>query len=288
MLGWDFYYSLTRQYVTAFGNIFNEIYVNRVDVNNQTVQSFEVPIAYGPKEKWLYYIQQQPESTNVATILPRMSFEIISLVPDLTRKLTPTTKASTVVSDKNKLARSFVPVPMTMAFELNIMSKNADDAMQIVEQIIPFFNNDFDWTMELVPGLGKKFDVRLNLTSFTPQDTWTEDFNTRRVMIWKLSFEMKVWFFGPLERQGVIKRIQIDFHAVPGSGTITAEEVQNTARTDRIVFKPGLTANGTPTTSANNSIPYRQIQATDDYGFIEEHYTFSDGKRYDPISGEDV
>lgn len=246
-----------------------------------------VPITYGPKQKWLYIVDQNPDDRKVGILLPRMSFEMINMTMDPTRKLNPIHKNLRVSDDKNKLWNQFVPVPYTVSWELAIMSKNTDDACQIVEQILPFFNDDFNFTMDLIPEIGKKYDIRINLISTNLNDAWDGAFDQRRVMIWTLNFEMKCWFFGPVQKTGVIKRIQVDLHAVPGSGKVEGDDLL-TPVNSRIVITPGLTANGTPTTNSSNSIPYRNINADDDYGFCEDLFSYSDGRRYNPVTGEDV
>lgn len=288
MLNRVFYHSTIRKYIIFFGNIFNDIVVRRLDASKNEITQFTVPISYSPKMKWIYLLARHPSDQQVAVQIPRLGFEITSISYDSTRKVNPTHTLVNVTDDKDKMLTQFVPMPYKLGIELYCITKYADDAAQITEQIIPFFVPDFNATLNLIPEMEKPFDIRLTLTGMNFQDTYEDTFQTRRGLIWTYQFEMDVWFFGPVQKQGVIKRVQADLYAVPGQGKLTAEEMAQAGRNVRIVVKPGLTADGKPTSNAALSIPHTQIDADDDYGFIQETYFFEDGRRYSPKLNEDI
>lgn len=291
MLGSNlFYHSTTRKYVIMFGNLFNDIVIRRFDANNNTIQQIPVPINYSPKQKWFNLLAKHPadpEQGSVANQLPRLGFEITGISRDTKRKINGINKLVDVVDDRNKLISQFAPIPYKIQFELYSLSKNMDDALQITEQILPYFNPDFTSTLNLIPGLQYKYDVRLNMGDPTFQDVFDNDFKERRAIIWTFPFEADGWFYGPVQTQGVIKRVQVDIAALPGTGAIKVEEASKASRNVRIVVTPGLTADGQPTTNPALTIPYKDIDKDDDYGFIEQISTYFDGKHYNPVKGID-
>lgn len=292
MLGNIFDHATSRKYVIMFGNLFNDIYINRYNPNGSTFQQIQVPIRYGPKQKWYALLHRHPsDSPMIAAQVPRIGFEITNITRDRDRKINPVHKIISVVDsdDKNKVYSQFSPIPYKVNFELWVMAKNVNDMFQITEQIIPFFNPDMSQTLNLIPQLDYKYDIRINMDDgINIQDIYDGEFKERRILVHTFSFEIDAWYFGPVTKNGVIKRVQADLHVLPGQGTVTATEIYNSGRDVRIVVKPGLTTSGTPTNTADNSIPYQQIDADDDYGFITEIYDLYDDKKYSPILGIDI
>ena len=161
MLGNYFYHEIIRKTVIAFGTLFNDIYVRHDDQAGNVISELKVPIAYGPRQKFLARIQQQPELNKATQItLPRMSFEITNISYDASRKagITQTFKAPDNTDD-NKLKKVFMPVPYNLGFELNILCKLQDDGLQILEQILPFFQPGFTLSIDLVKSIGEKRDI---------------------------------------------------------------------------------------------------------------------------------
>jgi hypothetical protein len=273
-----------------FGNMFNDIVVRRLNANNVSLQAVSVPLAYGPKEKFLVRITQDPNlDQQVAIQLPRMGFEMTTLAYDGTRRLVGSTRNVKVADDKNKLDFTYVPVPYDMNFSLYAYVRNADDGAQIMEQIVPYFGPEWTNQVHLIPQMSLTQDIPTILNSVSIEDTYEGDFNNRRAIIYTFDFTVKGYFYGPVRNQGIIKRSQIDFGIVTGntSNRITTEDIARTGRSSRIVVQPGLLANGSPTTNSAASIPYTQIQATDDYGFCSNTFFFVDGRKYNPRTNSD-
>jgi hypothetical protein len=273
-----------------FGNMFNDIVVRRLDTTGVSLQSVAVPLAYGPKEKFLVRITQDPNlDQQVAIQLPRMGFEMTTLAYDGQRRLAGTSRNVKVVDDKNKLDFTYMPVPYDLNFNLYAYVRNADDGAQIMEQIVPYFGPEWTNQVRLIPEMNLIQDVPTILNTVSIEDTYEGDFDTRRALIYTFDFTVKAYFYGPVRRQGIIKRSQIDFGIVTGNtaNRITTEDIARTGRSSRIVVQPGLLANGSPTTNSAASIPYTQIEATDDYGFCSNTFFFTDGKKYNPVTGSD-
>ena len=290
MFGSQFYHQSIRKYVIMFGNMFNDIVVRRLDTTGVSLQSVAVPLAYGPKEKFLVRITQDPNlDQQVAIQLPRMGFEMTTLAYDGQRRLAGTSRNVKVVDDKNKLDFTYMPVPYDLNFNLYAYVRNADDGAQIMEQIVPYFGPEWTNQVRLIPEMNLIQDVPTILNTVSIEDTYEGDFDTRRALIYTFDFTVKAYFYGPVRRQGIIKRSQIDFGVVAGNtaNRITLDDISRTGRSSRIVVQPGLLANGSPTTNSAASIPYTQIEATDDYGFCSNTFFFLDGKKYNPATGSD-
>lgn len=211
MLGTYFYHQIIRKTVVSFGTIFNQIHIKHKSDDGVTVSEMRVPLAYGPRQKFLARIEEQSNLNKPTQItLPRMSFEMNSLQYDVSRKagITQTFKAS----DGSNLKKVYLPVPYNIGFELNILTKLNDDALQIVEQILPFFQPSFTLTIDLIDSIGEKRDVPVVLESINFQDDYEGDFSTRRSLIYTLQFTAKTYLFGPISdtTDGLIKKVIVD------------------------------------------------------------------------------
>ncbi len=261
----SFYHGTIRKYVTLFGTLFNEIYINR-DMPDGTISTLKVPLSYGPKEKALARLDANPNLTNsIAITLPRMGFEITSMSYDGTRKLQTIQK--NVKYGDGTAKRQYVPVPYNISFTLYIMVKNAEDGTKIIEQILPYFTPDWTPTVNLIPELDLKYDIPIVLLSALPQDTYEGDYSQRRVLTWSLDFLLKGYLFGPVKESGLITLADVNFFDVT-TFDIIDNAVEVAERSSSITVKPGLTANGQPTSNAELSIDRSAISATDNYGYI--------------------
>ncbi len=265
MLGQQFYHETIRKIVVAFGTMFNNIQLVRKDNDGNIVQSMKVPLAYGPRQKFLVRLREDPDLTKqVAITLPRLGFEIRNLSYDSTRKLNRVQKFRKTKSSKsNALDVQFMPVPYNLEFELYILSKNSDDALQIVEQILPYFQPDYTLTVNDMTDMGIKRDVPIVLNSITYEDDYEGDFATRRSIIYSMSFTSKFYLYGPVTSSGVIKTVQVDQY--------TDMPDKSPVREQRYVVTPK------PTTA----------DADDDFGFNETTSFFEDAKEFNPKTGKD-
>ena len=212
MLGTYYYHEILRKTVIAFGTLFNDIHVRHKDASGTGISDMKIALAYGPVQKFLARLDQQANLNKATTMsLPRMSFEMNNVTYDATRKagITQTYKAS----DGTNLRKVFMPVPYNIGFELNIMTKLNDDALQIVEQILPYFQPSFNLTVDLVSAIGEKRDISVVLDSISFEDDYEGDYSTRRALIYTLNFTAKTYLFGPVAEspEGLIKKVQVDY-----------------------------------------------------------------------------
>jgi hypothetical protein len=212
-----FYNEILRKTVVAFGSLFNNISIKHTNNSGEVTSIIKVPLAYGPTQKFLARLQQSPDlSKPVQITLPRMSFEFTGLTYDSTRKSTTTqTFTSKSAEDGTEIRKTYLPVPYNMQFELSIMAKLNDDALQIVEQILPYFQPAYTMTVEMVDSINEKRDIPVVLENITMQDDYEGDFSTRRVLIYTLRFTAKTYLFGPTASasKDIIKKTSIGFIA---------------------------------------------------------------------------
>jgi hypothetical protein len=266
MFGTRFYNQSFRKLIIAFGQVFNNIVIQRTNSTGGVTARIKVPLAYAPKEKFLVRLDQQAnlESREFATSLPRMGFEITGLAYDSTRKLTRVQKYSKVKSgeDGKKMNYNYSPVPYNISMNLYVFTATAEDGLQIIEQILPFFQPDYTVTVNVVPDLGIKRDIPIVLGNIGYEDTYDGSFTQRRAVIYTLSFTAKTYLFGPMNNQSVIKETQADIY----SDTDTTSK-----REERIVVVPDPTS----------------ADADDDFGFTTTISFFDDSKKYNSSTDSD-
>ena len=215
MFGNYFYNETIRKTVIAFGTLFNNISIKHKE-GATTISTIKVPIAYGPIQKFLARAEQQPNfDKNAAITLPRLSFEIVSYKYDPARKASPVTKFCLVPdSDAKKIKRVYMPVPYDIGFRLSFATKLQDDALQILEQILPFFQPAYNVSMTMIEGHDEKKDIPFTLNNIQFRDEYEGDFTTRRAIVYELDFTAKTYFYNEIPTDasgGLIKRVQIDY-----------------------------------------------------------------------------
>ena len=286
MFGHDFQHNHLRKYVIVFGTLFNDLIVQRKDSAGNIIQNIKVPLAYGPREKALARLEQDPNlDRKVAITLPRMTFEMLSYSYAPERKLNKIHRNVAALSDdKKKLYAAYSPVPYDIGFELNLMTKSAEDSTRLVEQILPFFTPEWSVTMNLIPDMGWKQDIPIVLNSVSSSDTYEGDFETRRALIHTLNFTLKGYFWGPLRKTGIIKTTNVMTHvdtstvyanSHPANTVFANVNVTNSSSSgyyihSRTTTTPGLLANGSPTANASLSVGIDSIDEDDDYGYIHD------------------
>ena len=214
MLGTYFYHEIIRKTVIAFGTLFNNIEIkHKADDTNQTLSVIKVPIAYGPIQKFLARVEQQPNfERTVAITLPRLAFEIISYRYDPSRKASPITKFCGV--ENNKIKKVFMPVPYDIGFRLSFACKLQDDTLQILEQILPFFQPSYSVSVKLIDEINEVRDIPFTLNNISFRDEYEGAFDKRRYIQYDLDFTAKTYFYSELptdESGGIIKRVQVDY-----------------------------------------------------------------------------
>ena len=212
MFGDHFYHAQIRRMVSAFGTMFNNIEVHKEDASGNLLQKIKVPLSYGPRQKYLARIQERTslDDQKVGIKLPRMSFEITSLSYDSSIAIAKDNVIKVGTSDPTTVKTIRGPIPYRMSIQLSIITRNQDDALQIVEQILPFFQPDYTLTVNDIPSMGIKSDVPIVLQNVNMSDEYEGDFETRRAIIYTLDFETRVKFYSGIADRGVITTAAVD------------------------------------------------------------------------------
>ena len=267
MFGTHFYNEGLRKLTIAFGQLFNNIVIQNTSSTGAVTKRIRVPLAYAPKEKFIVRLEQQANlqsDREVAITLPRLGFEITGLTYDASRKINKMQKLRRVKTSEEgkKLNYNYAPVPYNINFSLYSFTATAENGLQIIEQILPFFQPEYTVTMNVVPELEIKRDIPIVLNNVSYEDTYNGEFTQRRAVIYTLAFTAKTYLYGPMTNQGVINTVQ---------SALGADTDPILSRDERIVIVPN------PTTA----------DADDDFGFTTTISSFTDGKRYNPVSDTD-
>jgi len=263
----QFYHETVRNIIVGFGTLFNDIHIVRKNNSGAIIQSMKVPLAYGPKKKWLARLDQDAGlDSKVAITLPRMGFEIQDLAYDPSRKLNRVQKfkkSKSSADASGKLDSQFMPVPYNLNIQLYAMAKQSDDALQMVEQILPYFQPDYTLTIKDMPEMGVARDIPIVLNSINYEDSYQGDYAERRAIMYTLDFTTKFYLYGPVTSSKVIKTVQVDQYTDLPDVSPTREQ--------------RYTATPNPTSA----------DADDDFGFNETTSYYQDAKNYDSESGTD-
>jgi hypothetical protein len=269
MFGHSWYFSTIRKYVVLMGTLINDIRITRTDKDGKLIDLIKVPLSYAPKEKMLTRIENDPNIDRpFGILLPRISFEMISMSYDGSRKLPTINRISSKDTDANKLKYQYNPVPYNIQFRAYVYVKNAEDGTKIIEQILPFFTPEWTSTVKLIPEMDVIMDIPIVLDSISIEDAYTPDFAQRRALIWNLDFTLKGYIYGPIKKSGIIKFANTTFYLPNVPDGQLSQAINNTDPSVRVTVQPGLTANGEPTSNASLSIPRNEIEISDDFGFI--------------------
>jgi hypothetical protein len=212
MFSGHYYHEHIKRAVAVFGTLFNNMSVVKKNGSGNVISTIKVPLAYGPRQKFLARIQDEKYLTDpkLAIRLPRMSFEIVSMTYDTNTKLQKGVTRTLASSDPTKKQTILNPVGYRMGLQLNIMTKNQDEALQLLEQILPYFQPEYTVTVKEVQN-NFKSDMPFVLQSVTMSDDYEGDFLSRRAIIYTLEFETRVRFYGPLSDKGIIRRVDATF-----------------------------------------------------------------------------
>jgi hypothetical protein len=261
MLGPHFYNEAIRKTVIAFGTLFNNIEIRKFDPDTgDVIESEKVPLAYGPKNKFLVQLEENTANKKVTITLPRMYFEMTGLEYDTSRKTSSINKIKAVINDNGQELRTqYVPVPYDMIFDVGILAKSQDDGLQILEQILPYFQPALNISVNFIPDMEESRDISCVLNSIDYIDDWTDDFMQRRSITWSLRFTVKSYIYGPYNKADVIRKARI---------IETIGDLNVNKRNSELSYTPKALEDKN-NDGVINSVDDALITADDDFGFNE-------------------
>ena len=279
MFGQHFYNKSIRNTVIAFGTIFNNINIKRLDSSGNPLQTVRVPLSYAPKEKFIARLDQNANLTgsdsSVAITLPRMSFDVNSYSYDGSRKLNKNQKRSVAKNasgDEKRVFTQFSPVPYDVGFELNVFTATSDDGLQIIEQILPYFQPDYTVTMIIDKDyMDTKRDIPFVLESVDYEDSYQGALTDRRRIIYTLKFTAKIYLYGPISSSAIIRQTSVDLYDNLAAGN-TSQGGTGPSRSERITVTPNPSG----------------ADKDDVYTYTETLEFFNDGLNYDTETGNDT
>ena len=289
-----FYHEILRKTIISFGTLFNGLNIKHTDSNDATTSVIKVPLAYGPTQKFLARLEQQADLNKPVQItLPRMSFEFIGMNYDPARKVTTTqTFISGATGDKSSQKKTYMPVPYNMSFELSIMTKLNDDALQITEKILPYFQHAYALSVDLVESIGEKRDIPVTLDSITMVDDYEGDYSTRRVLLYTLRFTAKTYLFGPVSSAAtdIIKKVSIGYIAADSSSADSRTGGRDL--TYKVLPRATKNYDGVVATNLTNDINLSAVRfgVNDGTKLVENNYIVIDNESIyvDKIDGNDI
>jgi hypothetical protein len=260
MLGYNFRNDTIKKYIAIFGSLFNDLQIERLDSTTGLWNQIKIPLAYGPRDKLIAEAHKVfgDATQEVALISPRVGFEMVAIQYATQRK--KNTYDEIKLSDTSYIYNT---VPYDITFEVTILAKTNTDGCRIVEQILPFFVPSINITMfpfEGYPLIARDIKVVLQ-GSPRSQDNYEGDPDVRRSVMWTMDFVLQGYLYGPAHVANIIKKIDINYKVL---------NVHPDSKIESESLLPGLTANGQPTTVVTNSIPYANINPTDNWGYIEQ------------------
>ncbi len=232
MLGTYYYHEIIRKTIIAFGTLFNTIDIKHKKQDGSAYSTTRIPIAYGPREKFLARLEQKPDlRSRVAITLPRLAFELTSIQYDNERKVSTMQTFKTLTSGTKKARKVYMPVPYNLGFRLNVMTEFNEDSLQIIEQILPVFQPSFNLTIDLVEAIGEKRDVPMVLENVTFDDNYESGMEEKRVITHTLEFNAKTYLFGnvPSAGTGLIKKVQVDKYTDTSNTKTASRELRYVA-----------------------------------------------------------
>ena len=285
-----FYHEILRKTIVAFGTLFNGISIQKINSQGAVTSIIEVPLAYSSTQKFLARLEQSPDLNKPVQItLPRMSFEFTGLFYDSQRKVTTTQFFVSKDSNNNELRRAYMPAPYNMEFELNVYTKTNDDMLQIVEQILPYFQPHYTLTVDLIDKIGEKKDVPIILNSLSMNDTYEGDFSIRRALIYTLKFTAKTYLFGPVSNEDVSKDIIKKVNIGLVSGELTSSPRRELTYSVEPVAIKSYTNNIVSTLTEDINISSSKIRVSDSSTIpVSSYITISNETLYVKSKAENI
>tara|TARA_Y100000996_G_scaffold87181_1_gene60906 strand:- start:2032 stop:3078 length:1047 start_codon:yes stop_codon:yes gene_type:complete len=258
MFGTWFYNETIKRAVSIFGTLFNNIDVKDVKTDGTVLNIRKVPISYGPRAKFLARLNNEPntnDGSRTAISLPRIAFELAGFEYDTARQNNKLIRNTKTTQETDKVNRKFqyAPAPYNLSFNLSVMAKSMNDALQIVEQILPYFQPDYTVTMKMIDEMVDYRDVPIILESVDFEDNYEGGFDERRVITYNLAFKMQLYFFGPVYQGKIIKNVIERDYIGDGNAAFSTSEITSAGLVKEVKHYEPAFVNRTNTAVSNST-----------------------------------
>ena len=209
MFGTTFYHGTTKKLIIAFGSVFNNIHVQRMEADGTLIKDIQVPLAYESRKKYLARLIQDSKKNRQ---VPRMGFIMTGMTADYSRSPNQMNEYKfNQAANPNKATIMYTPIPYNYTFSLDVYVDYMDDGLQIIEQILPYFQPDFNVVIEEIPALELKRDIPIELTGLNLSDEFEGDFSEQRIVNWSLDFIVKGWLYPPIREQEIVESVEVSY-----------------------------------------------------------------------------
>jgi hypothetical protein len=251
-----FYHGLIKSYTVVMGHMLDGIDVVRFKPDGTEDSRVRVPVVHSTKEKFIQRIlSDESLARQPAIVLPRIAFELQGLMYNPQRKISGKHQFAYATSD-NGTSSVYTPVPYDFEFTASIVAKTHSDALQIVEQIVPFFAPDYHVTFRGIGNPIIEYDVGITLDSVANDDSYSGELEDRRLIIWTLSFVVQGFLFGPVRNGSLIKTVDVSIFNMDE----LAKPAQNQEYLVNYNFVPYI--NGVPLVNIGIDAPWTVLETT--------------------------
>ena len=203
-----FYNETIKKTIVGFGALFSNIKIPRKNSSGVLVETIKVPIAYGPKEKFITRIDADPELTaGVLITLPRLAFEVTGYNFNSSEMTNRNNKIQCAKPDGTAFV--YTPVPYDISIQLSLLTKGTEDGLTVVEQILPLFTPEYTLTVNVLPEMNIALDFPIVLNSVNVSDDYEGDFQTRRLVTHTFDFTVKTKLIGPVRSSKLVTSTEV-------------------------------------------------------------------------------
>jgi hypothetical protein len=226
-----FYHETISKCIVGFGALFSKLKVIRRDQTGAVNQVINVPISYSPKENILVRLRQDPDlSEQVRVTLPRLAFEITGYSYDSSRAQNRNQKIA-CYSPSGATTGVFSPVPYNLSVSMYLLTKGTQDAMSVLEQILPLFSPEYTMTINTIPTMNVYQDIPIILNSVSASYDYEGDFKSTQLTNHQLDFTLKINLYSNPGAASLITRVDtiINPNATPNPPLATYTATGNPA-----------------------------------------------------------
>ena len=205
-----FYHNTIRKYTASLLDSFNDIYIERTDVNNNKIYH-NVPITFGSKDKAFVFSELDLEQWKAGNynILPRMSLSLLSIERDTARNTNRIITINKHINGKN-VTFQYNAVAYNLNYQLDIATKSLTELSMVLEQVLPYFNPTLNVNIMELDILDEPTSIKIVLSNVDLDlpDSFAMDADLRIVGS-KLSLKLYGNIYLPFSDAATIQQVRL-------------------------------------------------------------------------------